>query len=91
MSPWPEIWTGRPVPLSTTDLSTLLTPSATSLLITRRQLASGMSRLLPVRVVILETMIGLQWMPRAAKVAYASAIESGLTSTVPRVKDGTVW
>ena len=44
-----------------------------------------------MRVVILETMIGLQWMPRAAKVAYASAIESGLTSTVPRVKDGTVW
>ena len=35
-------------------------------------------------------MIGLQWMPRAAKVAYASAIDSGLTSTEPRVKDGLV-
>ena len=42
-------------------------------------------------MVILETMIGLQWMPRAAKVAYASAIDSGLTSTVPRVNDGLSW
>ena len=80
-----------PVPLITTDSRTLLTPSATSLAITRRQLALGDFRFLPARVVILETMTGSQWMPRAAKVAYASAIDSGLTSTVPRVNDGLSW
>jgi hypothetical protein len=34
------------------------------------------------------TMIGSQCTPRAANVAYASAIESGVTSATPRVKDG---
>ncbi len=66
-------------------------PSATSLLITRWQFPSGTSSFFLVRVVTDSMMIGLQWMPRAANVAYASAIESGLTSTEPRVKDGVCW
>ena len=38
--------------------------------------------------VIDSRMIGSQWTPPDAKVAYASATDSGLTSTVPSVKDG---
>ena len=66
-------------------------PSATSLLITRLQLPSGDLEFLLGPGVTLSMMIGSQWMPRAANVAYASAIDSGLTSTEPRVKDGVCW
>ena len=58
---------------------------------TRLQSPSGALSSLPFRLTILDTMIGLQWMPPEAKVAYASAIDSGLTSTVPSVKDGLSW
>ena len=68
-----------------------MTPSATSLSITRRQFASGTARFLPPRCRDLGEMIGSQWMPREAKVAYASAMDSGLTSTVPSVNDGLSW
>ncbi len=77
-----------PVPRVITEESIELTASATSLLITRVQSASGASSSSPLVVVIVSTMTGLQWIPPEANVAYASAIDSGLTSTVPRVKDG---
>ncbi len=79
-----------PVPFVTTLASSLFMPSATSSLITRWQLPLAMSSSLPFRSVTFSRIIGSQWMPRAAKVAYASAIDSGLTSTEPRVNAGDV-
>ena len=54
----------------------------------RWQFADGTARLLPVPVTILPIATGEQYMPRAATVAYAAAIDSGATLTEPRVKDG---
>src|SRR6478735_2660171 len=78
----------RPVPLVTTLESKEFMAFATSSEITRWQLALVTSRDFPALSVMPETMIGSQWMPPEAKVEYASAIDSGLTSTVPRVNDG---
>ena len=77
-----------PVPLVITLDSSEFMAAATSVEITRSQFALGVSSFAPLLSVMVSRMIGSQWMPPEAKVAYASAIDSGLTSTVPRVKDG---
>ena len=78
-----------PVPFVITLDSSEFMAAATSSEITRVQFALGRRAApVPVLSVIVSRMIGSQWMPPEAKVAYASAIDSGLTSTVPRVKDG---
>ena len=83
--------TRLPVPLVITPESSEFMAAATSSEITRSQLALGASRGCPDPSVIDSTMIGSQWIPPEAKVAYASATESGLTSAVPRVKEGLSW
>ena len=83
----PGMRAGAPVPFMT-PLSTSLTPSATWVLMTRLQLASGTLRFWPSLFLIDLTMIGSQCTPRAAKVAYELAIDSGVTYAVPRVNEG---
>ena len=45
---------------------------------------------LPVLSVIFRMAVGAQYMPRAATVAYAAAIDSGETLTEPRVNEGVL-
>src|SRR6266568_3482855 len=52
------------------------------------QLADGTDSFLPLPLMILVMATGAQYLPRAATVAYAAAIDSGETLTAPRVKDG---
>ena len=51
-------------------------------------MADGTDRLLPVLSRILPIAMGAQYMPRAATVAYAAAMDSGATLTEPSVNDG---
>src|SRR5262249_59710496 len=55
---------------------------------TGRQLADGTGTILPVLSVILPMATGAQYMPRAATVAYAAAMDSGETLTDPSVNEG---
>src|SRR5262249_36590555 len=52
------------------------------------QLADGTDRLLPVLSTTLLMATGAQYLPRAATVAYAAAMDSGETLTEPSVNDG---
>src|SRR5205814_6179525 len=54
----------------------------------RWQLADGTGIFLPVLSVIFRMAMGAQYIPRAATVAYAAAIDSGETLTEPRVNEG---
>ena len=67
-----------------------LTVSATTFSITWAHCSGYSLSRLPCVSSMAVTGRELQCSPRAAKVAYASAISSGLTSETPRVKAGTL-
>src|SRR5262245_53300648 len=73
----------------TTDQSTLLTPSATPCCITWAQLAPGVGSGAFSLFLIEVITVGVQYLPRAANVAYAFESISGVTLPTPSVYDGT--
>ena len=89
--------TGRPIDAprpvrprvspSTTPVSTELTVSATGCSRTCLHACAGSSIGAPLLSRIAVTGRGGQYRPRAAKVAYAPAMASGLMSAAPRTKD----